>query len=94
MGVNSAPTAEPPGLTLTYHMTTETITEIETDSKLDSGACWPPLCHLIDKREYPGPVKEGDIALCGAKLMGIDLQNVAVRKVCAKCIEEAQRRNI
>lgn len=46
---------------------------------------WPPLAHLI--RNEDKPVKEGTIALCGAKLMGIELGRLsqASGKVCEKC---------
>jgi len=51
---------------------------------------WPPLAHIADKPQ--GTVKEGDRALCGAKLMGINLPNA--REVCGKCIEIAERRGL
>jgi hypothetical protein len=58
--------------------------------------CWPPVQHIIHKRDEPA--REGTIALCGAKLMGIDLGPLrnATGEVCAKCVEaftrEAQER--
>lgn len=59
----------------------------ETKTKTDSGTGnqWPPLAHLC--REIP--VKKGSLAICGAKLMGLDLPNAT--KVCTKCIEIAHR---
>jgi hypothetical protein len=48
---------------------------------------WPPMAHII--RTAGGDVKEGDRALCGAKLMGIDLPDAT--KVCKKCVEIAKR---
>ncbi len=60
-------------------MTTETKPKLD-DSGLDQ---WPPLAHIIRKKDIP--VKKGTIALCGAKLMGIELPNPS--KTCKKCIE-------
>ena len=54
------------------------------DTPLD---CWPPEAHLVER--WQQPVKEGTIAICGAKLMGIDLQHVDC-KVCEKCLEIAR----
>lgn len=44
---------------------------------------WPPLAHI--ERKSDGPLVEGKLALCGAKLMGIRLPDAA--KVCEKCLE-------
>lgn len=63
-------------------MTTQTITEPMLDEAPPS---WPPLAHLIRKEDEP--VKEGTIALCGVKLMGIELGRLsqASGKICEKC---------
>ena len=52
---------------------------------------WPPLAHII--RNEDKPAKEGTIAICGAKLMGVDLGNLnrATGKVCEKCVEIVRR---
>jgi len=42
---------------------------------------WPPLAHITEDM----PVRDGSLALCGAKLMGIELPDAAV--VCTKCIK-------
>ncbi len=57
----------------------------ETKTKLDDGTLdqWPPLAHMIQREDVPA--KEGTIALCGAKLMGITLP--AGSTTCKKCIE-------
>lgn len=57
----------------------------ETDT--DAPDCWPPLAHLRVGRLPPKP---GERALCGAKLMGIDLEGSAGAKVCVKCLEIAR----
>jgi hypothetical protein len=64
-------------------------TILDTETQLDDGTMseWPPLAHIHDKRE--GKLKEGKLALCGAKLMGLDLPDAV--KVCEKCIEIAKR---
>jgi len=48
---------------------------------------WPPLAHI--ERKSDGPLKEGKLALCGAKLMGIPLDNASA--ICEKCIEIARK---
>lgn len=72
---------------------TTTITEPETKPKLDGDAppCWPPVQHLVRKENLP--VKEGDLTLCGAKLMGLNLGKLteAKGKVCAKCLAIFER---
>lgn len=71
-------------------MTKTTITEPEVEPMTDEAPpSWPPLAHLI--RNEDKPVKEGTIALCGAKLMGIDLGQNVSGKVCEKCVEVFQR---
>lgn len=66
-------------------------TQTDTDPALgEAPPCWPPLAHII--REEDRPVKEGTIALCGAKMMGIDLSDApASTVVCGKCAEIALR---
>ncbi len=64
----------------------KTATNTVTDLSTEVPDVWPPLAHLILKR----PVKPGDRAICGAKLMGIDLDNTQC-KVCPKCVEIAWR---
>lgn len=67
-------------------MTTETITETIAEPTLEAPpASWPPVAHIIRKKDYPP--REGTIALCGAKLMGVDLKNMAADNVCGKCSE-------
>lgn len=66
---------------------------VETKPELteDVDTHWPPLAHLVEWENYPP--KEGDIALCGAKLMGIGLQGTSGRKkVCSKCLEIQRER--
>ena len=73
-------------------MSTETITEpeVKPSEPLDQ---WPPVAHLI--REKDRPAKEGTIAMCGAKLMGLDLgllgRDGARFKICSKCEEIARK---
>lgn len=50
-------------------------------STTDGLTQWPPVAHI--ERKSDGPLREGKLALCGAKLMGIPLDDAA--KVCAKC---------
>lgn len=60
------------------------MTATDTETKLqDPCDHWPPLAHIA--RTPPGTVKKGDEALCGAKLMGLDLDDA--HKVCEKCLE-------
>lgn len=60
-------------------------TQTKPKTSNGSGTVWPPLAHLTRER----PPKEGSLALCGAKLMGLDLPNAT--KVCRKCVEIAKR---
>lgn len=48
---------------------------------------WPPSpeVHIVRKKDLP--VRPGMIALCGAKLLGVDLKGQ--RPTCKKCIEVA-----
>lgn len=64
-------------------MTTELETAPTVEAPPDQ---WPPLAHIYDKRD---PEKK---ALCGAKLMGIDLGSLHnAANVCEKCVEILQR---
>ena len=56
--------------------------QTETEEQVDVDTCWPPLAHLYDGRQG---LKEGTLALCGAKLMGIPLPNTS--KTCKECEE-------
>lgn len=68
-------------------MTKYTITKPEVEPMTDDAPpVWPPVAHLIHKKDEP--CKEGTIALCGAKLMGLDLGPInKLSKVCEKCVE-------
>lgn len=57
------------------------VTQTQTEPALDTPTQWPPIAHIARKK--PGTVKEGDVALCGAKLMGINLDSAY--EVCEKC---------
>ena len=60
------------------------MTQVQTETEVEAPPdCWPPVAHIYDKRT--GPLKEGAIALCGKKLMGVDLGNMAAEKICPKC---------
>lgn len=62
-------------------MSAQTVTET---ASVEAPPCWPPLAHMTRKSD--GPVREGILALCGAKLMGIDLGDPrGGRSVCFKC---------
>lgn len=65
-------------------MSTETLVEPKLG---DAPPCWPPVQHIHDKRT--GPLKEGALALCGEKLMGVFLSRIqdARGKVCERCVE-------
>lgn len=62
-------------------MSTETLTEPKTS---DAPPCWPPVAHIRDKRNA-----DKKVALCGAKLMGLDLDDAD--KLCPKCVEIFKR---
>jgi len=66
---------------------TETVTKPALSD--DAPAQWPPKAHIILKKDQPA--KEGTVALCGTKLMGIDLENAAVDSICQKCVTVAKR---
>lgn len=55
----------------------------------DAPPCWPPVAHIVRRENLPA--KEGDIALCGARLMGLNLDGAAVEHLCEKCIEIVRR---
>jgi len=59
--------------------------DAQPEADRDTGApdAWPPLAHLVWPQDRP--VKKGTIALCGAKLMGIDLSGATEAQVCEKC---------
>lgn len=63
-------------------------TQIDTETETSTGTVWPPMAHLFRGK---GPCKEGDYALCGKKLMGIDLNGTYCPKICPKCEEIALR---
>lgn len=69
-------------------MTQETLTEPATADPL---TCWPPKSHIVRKEDLPA--KEGTVALCGAKLMGMDLQGNTLKAQCDKC-QEIMRREL
>lgn len=58
------------------------MTETQTKPTTDTPTQWPPQAHIAKKA--PGTVQEGDVALCGAKLMGINLDDA--HKVCEECV--------
>lgn len=64
------------------------MTTTETKPKLGggTGTHWPPTQHIYDKRRYPDGIKEGDEALCGAKVVGIENPDRSW-PVCKKCLE-------
>ena len=68
--------------------TMSTDTDLDTDptTGTDAPDAWPPLAHIF---AGPFPVKPGDKALCGVKLMGIDLRGTDC-KTCGKCVEIAR----
>jgi hypothetical protein len=63
-----------------------TQTQVQTDVDI---SCWPPVSHIIHRKDMPP--KEGTVALCGAKLMGIDLQGNVRKASCKKCLEIMRR---
>ena len=63
---------------------TDTKPDTITDSSVGQ---WPPQAHLI--RPEDRPAKEGTRALCGAKLMGIDLEHA--KDVCMECRKIAEQ---
>jgi hypothetical protein len=69
-------------------VTTETETKPVLGSPPDQ---WPPLAHLIRKEDEPAG--EGTVALCGTRLMGIDLGRLrnASGPICGKCLKVLRR---
>ena len=65
----------------------DTCTKPETSDALSQ---WPPKAHIF-ARKGPRPPKEGDLALCGTELMGIDLDNASAGAVCEDCIKIAKQ---
>jgi hypothetical protein len=64
----------------------------ETEPNLaEAPPAWPPVQHIVHKDDLP--VKEGDIALCGEKLMGLYLGMLPEGRgpVCGKCLEAARK---
>jgi hypothetical protein len=69
-------------------MTTDTKPEPKTsDGTMDQ---WPPLAHFAADKRQDQNVEEGDLALCGAKLMGIKLDSA--HKVCEECVRILRER--
>ena len=64
----------------------KTLTKTETCTHTH----WPPISHYYDRVKYPNGVKDGDEALCGAKLCGINNPD-PTWPACRKCIEIARR---
>lgn len=71
-------------------MTTSTETEVKTNQ--DAPDHWPPKAHIVHKKNLP--LKKGTIALCGAKMMGIDLNGQDLKQVCKKCLEIAKQEGL
>ena len=65
----------------------KTATKPETTS--DTLSQWPPQAHIAEVKNGE-VVKEGDVALCGVKLMGLDLKNIAQKAVCKECMAIAK----
>lgn len=66
-----------------------TSTTIKPKLSGDELTQWPPKAHIVRRKDLP--VKEGTTALCGAKMMGIDLGDLSANmKACPKCSEIAQ----
>jgi hypothetical protein len=61
---------------------TQALPKPVTDDPL---SCWPPKAHIVRKKDLPA--KEGTIALCGAKLMGMDLKGDVQKATCDKCLK-------
>ena len=62
-----------------------TTTEQDTEPTTGVVGHWPPVAHII--RNEDKPAKEGTKALCGEKLMGIDLEGDVRKATCQKCVE-------
>jgi hypothetical protein len=57
--------------------------QVSTEVSTDAPTHWPPLAHIW--RKTGSQPKKGDVALCGAKLMGLTLPDAT--KVCRECVE-------
>lgn len=70
------------------------MSEVQVETLLgEAPPCWPPVAHIFDRGPGDRAPKKGDKALCGAELMGVDLQGAAVdAKTCAECVEIARKR--
>lgn len=64
----------------------DTLPETTTDTEAPD--CWPPLAHIFEGARKARP---GDRAVCGAKLMGIDLNDAPGVKLCQKCLDIVER---
>ena len=58
-----------------------TTTELQ-EAPAEAPSHWPPVAHIVKKGDEG---REGKRALCGAKMLGIDLEGTEVSKVCDKC---------
>ena len=67
---------------------TDTITITKPKTTDDTLSQWPPKAHLIRRKDMPAT--EGTIALCGAKLMGMDLDGDVLKGSCKECIAVAK----
>lgn len=60
------------------------MTEQTKAEPTDVISTWPPVSHIIRKEDEPA--REGTIALCGTKLMGIDLSGDVRKATCKECL--------
>ena len=65
------------------------MTQLDEEVKTDTISQWPPKAHIVRRKDLPA--KEGTIALCGAKLMGMDLNGDVTKSSCEKCLEIMKR---
>ena len=61
------------------------MTQLDEEVKTDTISQWPPKAHIVRRKDLPA--KEGTIALCGAKLMGMDLKGDVQKANCDKCLK-------
>lgn len=59
--------------------------QLDEPSEVDTLTQWPPKAHIVRREDLPA--KEGTIALCGAKLMGMDLKGNVLKSNCEKCLK-------
>jgi hypothetical protein len=59
--------------------------QLDEETKTDSLSHWPPKAHIVRRKDLPA--KEGTIALCGTKLMGMDLKGDVQKASCEKCLK-------